>query len=276
MGCWNGTCGISNLPIREGDSVVCLVVSISNQHHLRGDYCSITDVVDVVSLPMRAVYSGYGGVTNIEQSYIRDKMKDMFGLEDPEHGVGGETFLSSMGGEEVTYMWMIHASIYDSFKDSVKLSSWEPGENEGGSATWVRKDFNYHKSILDDSKEISGLFWDVSKPTIRRGRNHFTDLIISSITVLPGDLSRLSLNCTAFDGAYSEIINKALSDSDVDLWNRIVDDFAGYGCLIKAMEDLRIGFNVQLGSGSQSEKYDSYKALICEMNKIIASAEVET
>lgn len=57
MGCWNKTCGISNLHINAGDQVYVFVLE-ENSHH---DRCYSTAFWRPVMLPFLSVYDDYGG-----------------------------------------------------------------------------------------------------------------------------------------------------------------------------------------------------------------------
>lgn len=64
MGCWNKTCGISNLHIIAGDPVYVFVIE-QNPHH---DRCYSTAFWRPVMLPFTSVYDDYGGGENSDQN----------------------------------------------------------------------------------------------------------------------------------------------------------------------------------------------------------------
>lgn len=57
MGCWNGTCGISNLPIRHGTEIYVFPI----EEAYRDSFCYATALYRPSVLPFRAVYDDYGG-----------------------------------------------------------------------------------------------------------------------------------------------------------------------------------------------------------------------
>lgn len=69
MGCWNGTCGITNLPIRAGEKVVFLLIALRANNEAN-TYCYSTGWGYPVSLPIRAVYNDYGGVEDIANNAV--------------------------------------------------------------------------------------------------------------------------------------------------------------------------------------------------------------
>lgn len=60
MGCWNKTCGISNLHINAGDQVYVVVLEENNHH----DRCYSTAFWRPVMLPFLSEYNDYGGGEN--------------------------------------------------------------------------------------------------------------------------------------------------------------------------------------------------------------------
>lgn len=73
MGCWNKTCGISNLHILAGDQVYVFVLEQNNDH----DRCYSTAFWSPVMLPFLSTYDDYGGGENSHENikYILDGLK---------------------------------------------------------------------------------------------------------------------------------------------------------------------------------------------------------
>lgn len=57
MGCWNGTCGLTNLPIMHGDEMYVFPIVDS----YRDSFCYSTALYRPSVLPFRAAYNDYGG-----------------------------------------------------------------------------------------------------------------------------------------------------------------------------------------------------------------------
>ncbi len=113
MGCWNGTCMISNLPIMTGESVVGYAIEYSSFGYNSGAYsglCYSNDIARPLGLPFYGKYDDYGGIESIDDSSIaikyllhlfeesglteliedieRDKKKIISNMTDKEVGVG--------------------------------------------------------------------------------------------------------------------------------------------------------------------------------------------
>lgn len=68
MGCWNGTCGLSNLPILHGDKVVCFIVKKDDYENKISHECYPWDHSSPLTFPLIGYYDDYGGIENIEPS----------------------------------------------------------------------------------------------------------------------------------------------------------------------------------------------------------------
>lgn len=75
MGCWNGTCMVSGLPIVHGDPIVCLVIK-QNTSGTWGSECYCYAEAQLVSHPIFGEYNDYGGIENIEDNPDNDKLLD--------------------------------------------------------------------------------------------------------------------------------------------------------------------------------------------------------
>jgi hypothetical protein len=76
MGCWNGTCMISNLPIRSRDRIklVILYSPYTDVHRLTNTsgYCETTDLLRPAFHPISGVYNDYGGIEEIDKDWSYD------------------------------------------------------------------------------------------------------------------------------------------------------------------------------------------------------------
>lgn len=69
MGCWNGTCNISNMPIFEGDKVV-LIPLMKVHEGAAFNTCYPTDNFIPLGFPIIGYYNDYGGLYDIEISDV--------------------------------------------------------------------------------------------------------------------------------------------------------------------------------------------------------------
>ena len=71
MGCWNGTCGITFLPICSGERVRGILLADDfykgRPLHSGGSFCYPDDLWHPIELPLIGTYDDYGGIKDIEE-----------------------------------------------------------------------------------------------------------------------------------------------------------------------------------------------------------------
>ena len=73
MGCWNGTCALTNLPIREGEEVYLYILKKNDYFKLEsvgGGICYPTEIAHPHTLPLLGTYNDYGAVENIKNDSL--------------------------------------------------------------------------------------------------------------------------------------------------------------------------------------------------------------
>lgn len=73
MGCWNGTCGLTRLPILEGDRTVLVVLRQRARDLTGGGIVYQNDVFEPITPPIKGVYNDYGNIEYIEPNPITEK-----------------------------------------------------------------------------------------------------------------------------------------------------------------------------------------------------------
>ena len=142
MGCWNGTCMLSNLPIRCGQKVK-FVILVKNQFvdsafELNG-CCYPTDEYKVLSPVLTGKYNDYGSIENLDKTsakYVKDLEKDLRIAPDKYEDVmvnieRGLVTFNAKGfvktpDQKVAFV-MFHEEIYNSIIEK-KLISWKDKE----------------------------------------------------------------------------------------------------------------------------------------------------
>lgn len=90
MGCWNGTCGLTNMPIKHGDKIVLFLLRYNIRDGCNGG-AGITyqnDMYSPITIPIYGEYNDYGGIENISKN--GEKAYDHFIefiLKNPYRGV---------------------------------------------------------------------------------------------------------------------------------------------------------------------------------------------
>jgi len=80
MGCWNGTCGISQMPILAGQRIWAFLIGVAGyrDNPSSSGHCYSTDLGFPMTLPIRGKYNDYGGIESIEENYNTELILDIF------------------------------------------------------------------------------------------------------------------------------------------------------------------------------------------------------
>jgi hypothetical protein len=235
MGSWNGTCGISKMPIQYGDRVK-LVLLKPTKHYRNvstgSGFCNASDMYTPISLPITGEYNDYGCIENIdEQPELFDliiealRIPDRNDIEDIIAGISNEELV------DISYM-LIHESVYNIMIDITK-------------ETPHRYDNNY---------------------TTEMHRNDSVDILINytiEYNKTLNDLRRGILKPLEFDIDYynndhyyrilPSVIRK-LNDSDI--LKTIKKDIVDFMIFSEAISDARMFWSPQSGGGSQDLTYE--------------------
>jgi hypothetical protein len=79
MGCWNGTCAVTNLPIWAGDPIrLILTLQQSDKQGDGAGFCYSDDYWAPVALPVKGTYNDYGGIEDIKEDWNTQIILDHF------------------------------------------------------------------------------------------------------------------------------------------------------------------------------------------------------
>lgn len=68
MGCWHGTCGLSQLPIQENDETVCIILNrneFTKSTDNMGGYTYSNSIFEPYSIAIEGIYNGQGGISDV-------------------------------------------------------------------------------------------------------------------------------------------------------------------------------------------------------------------
>lgn len=138
MGCWNGTCMISNLSISFGEKIKLVLLNrnqMSYKHHgvySCSGYTYSTDILCPVFLPISGEYDDYGSIENIVKDWNTELIEDFI---QKNYSCGLDKLLksirSSQEKEKITYIdyneekkldWSYVLIRQDVWNECVKLS----------------------------------------------------------------------------------------------------------------------------------------------------------
>lgn len=145
MGCWNGTCLLSNLPICRGDSVVGMFVAYilnpsSDMRQTIGRQNYPSDVAEPIGVPFRGKYDNYGSITDIKYGVTTDYILSVLKESDFDSTLNNisnmkqSIYASSLKRNVGVGLVMFHEKLFDNtvsecksdfisaIRDSVKLA----------------------------------------------------------------------------------------------------------------------------------------------------------
>jgi hypothetical protein len=267
MGCWNGTCGISQMSINAGDPVK--VIMIQNQIYVgeAAGYCYPTGNALPISFAFDAVYDDYGSFEDMNnglgfklfeeyfnhQLNVRDGIRitaDAFGdkhLGIPEHDHSNLTSKQIIGLIE---------------RDRV-LTKDAYGDKDG-----VLMGFMFiHKDIYDSVIRTNQHIHDMcSKELTERSTSWRYEYNGHSVFN-----SMSNVNTHAFE-YYFELYSQNQDQYDLSEFAELMSEFVS---ITKAMDMLRKSWGGQSGKGSQSCDFEYTKRLIDGMQRLIKRYEDE-
>jgi len=283
MGCWNGTCGISQLPIMAGDPVLAYLIMMfqyEDENNFSG-YCYPTGFASPLTFPIRAEYNDYGSIDNIKDNYVIDIIKKQFtdkiGNLTVEQWIDKEVERDKVtveinrtigeGEPRMTAqgigLWMCHAWLPDCFR---KI------KNE-----WSREDFSLDEQLMVDAEkfwsdalrisELSPLFlWDCGGKDNLFGNMLFPMGIGSSLMT------------HRYWEPYREYVINLIKEKypfDNVTVQELLKDLIDYQLMLSAMSSMRKGFAPRSGKGSQSEGFEYYRAMNLGMEKYMSTVDDE-
>jgi hypothetical protein len=73
MGCWNGTCGVSGLPIRAGEKIRVFILQYQNNEQIEGGgSCYSNHLWTPYGPAIEGTYDDYGGIEKDFERYRRE------------------------------------------------------------------------------------------------------------------------------------------------------------------------------------------------------------
>lgn len=288
MGSWNGTCGLTGLPISYGDDVYAILIQKERAAHNPSAPCYPWELFTPATLMVRAKYNDYGGielnddiiqalqVTQETSSQVMDRFPigdgDDFGYGfvavEPfviEEDEDEEFDLARQENEEFS-LWMMHANIFDELCDTVKTESYVT-RYKSVSVTKLAEAITA-KNTAKDEAVLAEL------ANIELTKTGTDALIARSVARMNNAWSDRS------DGVGGAAIRFLATEiSDLVQPNRDADMIAEYGIWVDAwtrlvklyymMEALRITLQPTGGAGSQDNDMRPYQARNAAMNRFI-------
>lgn len=280
MGCWNGTCGLSQLPILVGDDVWGFLIGVNWGRSDSGDqsgYCYPTDIGFPMSLPIYGKYNDYGGMEKIKESYNTKIIMESYG----EEYKNIEDFINDCVERDKFFLFndyidkygvglfMIHANLIGDLK-AVKRSY-----EEDTVYNIAKKD---GKTFFKEAPDLVGK----TRPIVNSLYSQYSFIDFEAVSCS----SKYKHNNNLFVNSFSRHISNCI----VDAWepyrnfiielvknnerssmviNEMIEDVANLKVVEDAIYGLRKSWIPQSGKGSQSQEFELYWKLTTAMRRYI-------
>lgn len=282
MGCWNGTCMVSNLPIRQSEKVKLIILKNKGENLNVSGTCHSTDIMEPAFFPISGVYNDYGSIENIIEDlnyhYIDNYFKNKYfkiKADDEEVETSLESIIEGIErGNSYSQMQVI-------VKEGGK---WE---NANYAFVFIREDiWNY---IIDNH---IGEYWNQNDEEVKKGIhrvsaetyfNYLYNTLISEIqhnNTIVDDRERMLANFGTNDKMrafftgngesrprlecfydYVELLLEAVKNNDEEKIKEIYKISFELSVVHDFLETIRKPWMIQAGAGSQQSEWDSYKGL---------------
>jgi hypothetical protein len=300
MGCWNGTCGISQLPILAGQRVWAFLIGVAGYNDSCGPsgHCYSTDLGFPMTMPIRGRYNDYGGIEDIEENYNteiilstflnkeRNRFPDVYSLING--CIERDSYVYSVDDKEYIKdfpvgLFMVLEEVAQSFKGA--RTSYEKYDGRHPRKD-MRKDAKYFIEYL--SKELPRIDKEYADDKGYREfkiRHAFEPRNEDCKKVGGYDNSfAIIFNNRGYAGSpifdawvpYREYIrNLAKQENINNEFDELITDACDFNLVSRALDLMRKSWVPQAGKGGQGEHLEFYWKLTTAMRRIIKRRLVE-
>lgn len=278
MGCWNGTCNISNMPIFAGDKVV--FIPLMKVHEGTAfNTCYPTDNFIPLGFPIVGYYNDYGGIEDIEisdvnQDYFKTlnfyfrgkdenekyvKVREYDNFEDFVNNVlcsvegcyVGTEKMDSVKNEllkddkaEVNFM-MIHYGLYETLMNNMRNR--KPFDKSESFETLLTEKFNFVFNTEVNRIIMARPFAVSNNGTVDIGMQM---LLESSISLISNNV--FNKGDTFYEARWNYFVEIMIDDESIreEMIKCAVDKYI----FMIALSRMRKGYLCDSGCGSQSEE----------------------
>lgn len=289
MGCWNGTCMLSNLPINSGEEVKLILLKAKydfvEKENIIGHsgYVYSDDLLTPTYFPISGIYDDYGGIEKIVEDwnykFIEDSLRKKFGkqikvdgeikknwnLKNVLEGIErGKLEHFSSEGSEIKKLAIEAYNIYRKQKNMnpETLKQWKLNSEIDDSPQWhksklsfvlVRKDiWDYIVKSRIDNKEKDYYSDGKSLKFKEYAKLEFSKIFnIGRLYELThySDFARKNLNS----------LLKIKKKENEGVLNLIFINFIEMFLVMEFLSVVRRGWMIQPGSGSQCDEWEMHK-----------------
>ena len=271
MGCWNGTCMVSNLPIISGDKIKLIILSgYPNQKLSGAGYVYITGKTEPYCLPISGRYNDYGMIEDCVEDFnyqlIEKYFQELYSDGLPKDGAEILKSHSRTKPNKIPTLKDILLLIERDYEIKVKNF----GMDVNLSYVMIREDV--WNVLVNQVGGINNLIWGDDGKYVKV-RDYYENSYTKFIS------HEKILNKPIFDffglrlfeklkivNIYGSFINDNIND-DIKL-DELRSLFVEFMIVHLALCELRKGWIIQPGAGSQNGDFGIYKKVYKELVKI--------
>jgi hypothetical protein len=301
MGCWNKTCGLTNLPIMAGDETYVFVLERVKEIL---DHCYSTHLYRPLLLPFVSTYDDYGGgedskgaAFTVVMDGIKEVLVEMPQGENQYHDIavtrdewGEQLFFESVhekrlrvkhgyhGETEVTFV-MMRKDVVDNLLDTYEFEEYV-GENEGTHGyknSYERYRFADLVAGVDPLLEAIGRIMKEDEWRWPR-----MDMAVSRYLAEPGVRNRTATWLRHDESyRYSSIVMvrshivELVAKGELATARELLIEHLKAMFVNTFMEITRKSWIPGSNEGSQQEDFKPYRALMASMNKAMAARDAK-
>ena len=235
MGCWNATCGLSQMPIKYNDEVK-MVLLISGHYHkdisTGSGFCHPDNMFKPLFFPVNGTYNDYGGIDTTENK--QEVIDVICKYLSPNEVLDFDKLLEQVSNDkfpEVSFT-LIHKEVYDKF---IKLT-----ENE--------KRFSVKNNLRKHSEEAV----DASIEYIEYFENYLRQLGIEPAERMDTTFLHKKSNNEHYTRCLPMLYN---SSADLKLLKALKDEAVDFIIMNRALDNARKFWSPQSSAGGQDVDY---------------------
>lgn len=311
MGCWNGTCGISQIAIRAGEPTIgFLMVRNPGDKWSANGHCYTTEYWCPLSLHIKGTYNDYGGLEDVDENdwsvevahkYIIENMIERDEGENKYHDIavkkddlGWENLSEAMHEDRIELefadgfmkeyypnttglqvgLMMVHKKVFDAII--------EQGIDYWGGAITMDSLMKDGKDIVayfrENDRTINGAVTDSEKALAEILMDHGMDMVCrddhdNHLRQITISSEGANFNAGKVYLRYlSEKVYEGYTDEQLDV---IIKKLSEFYIFQSAMSMMRKTWMPQAGSGGQSDEPELYTAVNKTVDGIIAERAAE-
>lgn len=253
MGCWNGTCAVSNLAIRENDPVRLIILKRWIGEFSGSGFCNSAGIWTPLVMPIRGLYNDYGSIKDYELPPFHEisfeQMRQRWSI-DPD-----EAFRVERKSFKETLTW-------DGILEAISVRA----------ARYCQQPLAFmliHEKIWNDVIDASGILRQQSEEQLKEEIENLREN--SNEFALTTNLTQRA--SWMFAGKYSNMLQfpsrmlvSLAQEQDPSSHLQAILDML---CFHEGMERLRKAFQPQTGAGSSHDERDLHRVLIRSISELL-------